>query len=36
MWKTLENAGIGNLHLNGSPIVQEVRERIDTWDYIEL
>jgi hypothetical protein len=34
--KTIEDIGIGNLFLNRTSIAQEMRARIDKWDYIKL
>jgi hypothetical protein len=33
---TLELIGIGNVFLNRMPIAQQLRERIDKWDYMKL
>jgi hypothetical protein len=33
---TLELIGIGKDFLNGSPATQQLRERIDKWDFIKL
>jgi hypothetical protein len=33
---TLELTGIGKDFLNGSPATQQLRERIDKWDFIKL
>jgi hypothetical protein len=34
--KTLEAIAIGNAFLNRTPIAQEIRVRIDKWNYIKL
>jgi hypothetical protein len=34
--KALEEIGLGNYFLKRTPIVQEIRARIDKWDYIKL
>jgi hypothetical protein len=34
--KPLEDTGIDNYLLNRTPAVQEIRERTDIWDYLEL
>jgi hypothetical protein len=36
MGKTLEHVGIGNNFSNRTPIVKQLRERIDKLDYIKL
>jgi hypothetical protein len=36
LWKTLADLGIGNYFLNRTPVVQEIRARIDKWDCIKL
>jgi hypothetical protein len=36
MEKTLEDTSIGNYFLTRTPIAQEIRARIDKWDYIKL
>jgi hypothetical protein len=33
---TLEHVGIGNNFLNSTQIAQQLRERIDKWDYTKL
>jgi hypothetical protein len=33
---TLEVIGIGKDFLNGTPAVQQLRERMDKWDFIKL
>jgi hypothetical protein len=33
---TLELIGIGNDFINGTQMTQQVRERIDKWDYMKL
>jgi hypothetical protein len=33
---TLELIGIGNDFLNGAQMIQQLRERIDTWDHMKL
>jgi hypothetical protein len=35
-WKTLEAIGIGKLFLCRSQTAQQLRERIDKWDYMKL
>jgi hypothetical protein len=35
-WNTLELMDIGNNFLNGTPMAQQLRERIDKWDYMKL
>jgi hypothetical protein len=34
--KTLEHIGIGNNFLNRTQMVQQLREKIDKWDYMKL
>jgi hypothetical protein len=34
--KTLEDIGIGNDFLNRTPVAQQLRVRINKWDYIKL
>jgi hypothetical protein len=34
--KTLEHVGISNNFLNRTPIVKQLRERIDKWDCMKL
>jgi hypothetical protein len=34
--KTLEHIGIGNAFLSGSPVAQDIRERVDKWSCIKL
>jgi hypothetical protein len=34
--KILEHIGIGNNFLNRNPIAQQLRERIDKWDFMKL
>jgi hypothetical protein len=34
--KTLEDTGIGNIFLNRILIAQEIKARIDKWDYIKI
>jgi hypothetical protein len=34
--KILEDIGIGNYFLNQTPIAQEIRARVDKWDFIKL
>jgi hypothetical protein len=36
MGKTLEDIVISDYFLNRTPVVQEIRPRIDKWDYIKL
>jgi hypothetical protein len=36
IWKTLEVIVIGHTFLNRTPLAQEIRVRIDKWDYIKL
>jgi hypothetical protein len=33
---TLEEIGIGNVFLNRTPAAQQLRERMDKWDYMKL
>jgi hypothetical protein len=33
---TLDHTGIGNNFLNRTSMAQQLRERIDKWDYIKL
>jgi hypothetical protein len=33
---TLEHIGIGNNFLNRTPVAQQLREKIDKWDYMKL
>jgi hypothetical protein len=33
---TLEHIGIGNNFLNIIPMTQQLRERVDKWDYTKL
>jgi hypothetical protein len=33
---TLEVIGIGNDFLNRTPVAQQLRERMDKWDFIKL
>jgi hypothetical protein len=33
---TLELTGIGNDFLNRTPMAQQLRERVDKWDYMKL
>jgi hypothetical protein len=34
--KTLEVIGIGNNFLNRTPAAQQLREKMDKWDFIKL
>jgi hypothetical protein len=34
--KALECIDLGNYFLNGTPIAQQLRERIDKWDCVKL
>jgi hypothetical protein len=34
--KTLEHIHTGNNFLNGTPTAEQLRERIDKWDYMKL
>jgi hypothetical protein len=34
--ETLEDIGIGNYFLNRALIVQEIRARVDKWDWIKF
>jgi hypothetical protein len=33
---TLEHVGIGNNFLNRIPMAQQLKERLEKWDYIKL
>jgi hypothetical protein len=33
---TLKHIGIGNNFLNRTPVVQQLREKMNNWDYIKL
>jgi hypothetical protein len=33
---TLEHTGTGNNFLNRTPVAQQLRERVDKWDYMKL
>jgi hypothetical protein len=36
LFHTLELIGIGKEFLNTTPLAQQVRERMDKWDFIKL
>jgi hypothetical protein len=35
-WNTLKQIGIGKGFLNGAPAAQQLRERMNKWDFIKL